>query len=80
MCSKQVRNHFEMSRIIAGVASLAFAGSAFAAVPSMSVEKKAGAKATYQIELAGGPSRSRGFTSEGNSSGQNRSGKTTYSN
>ncbi|KQW72593.1 MULTISPECIES: hypothetical protein [Ensifer] len=68
-----------MKFAIAGVASLAFAGSAFAAVPSMSVEKKAGAKATYQIELAGGPSRSRGSISEGNSSGQNRSGKTTYS-
>ncbi|MDP9633832.1 UNVERIFIED_ORG: hypothetical protein J2W85_005918 [Ensifer adhaerens] len=38
-----------------------------------------GEEATYQIKLAAGPQRSRGFTSEDNSSGQNRSGKTTYS-
>lgn len=59
-----------MKFIIAGVASLAFAGSVLAAVPSMSVEKKPARKQPTRSNCQ--PSRSCGFTSEDNSSGQNR--------
>jgi hypothetical protein len=72
-----------MKIIIAAVAALAFAGSVYASVPSTFVEKNAGVKATDQMELASGPSRNRGVTTNGNQNSPSRSapdgGKSTYS-
>ncbi|WP_104664304.1 hypothetical protein [Ensifer adhaerens] len=55
-----------MKFVITAVASLALAGSAFAAVPSTAVQKKAGVKAADQIEVAAGQNRSRNATGTGN--------------
>jgi hypothetical protein len=62
-----------MKIIIAAVASLAFAGSVYASVPSTLVEKNAGAKAIDQMELAFGQNRSRDYSTKGSQNNQNKS-------
>lgn len=67
-----------MKIIITALASLALAGSAFAALPAMSVEKKAGAKANYRIELANGGARVTGYSTEGNKNTHTPPGKSRH--
>lgn len=67
-----------MKIIIAAVASLVVASSAFAALPATSLAKHSAVKGKPALEFAAGSKRDTGRSSRGNSN-TSPSGKTTFS-